>query len=140
MKTYLKALILISSLWFAPLHAHDLVVSRVVSVYDADTFRVDVAGWPHIIGENMPIRVLGVDAPEIRGKCQDEKVKARLAKVFTKEKLSNAKTIELRSIKRGKYFRILADVYVDSESLSFLLIKEGHGRPYNGGKRLGWCK
>ena len=43
-------------------------------------------------------------------------------------------------MQRGKYFRILADVYVDGISLADNLIKAGHARVYDGGKRLGWCK
>lgn len=47
-------------------------------------------------------------------------------------------TIELRNIQRSKYFRILADVYIDGVSLADNLIQSGHARPYDGGKRLGW--
>ncbi len=134
---YLALLLL---LLCAPLQAQNLVVSRVVSIYDADTFRVDINGWPPIIGSNMPIRVLGVDAPEIRGKCADEKAKALEAKAVTVNSLRNAQTIELRNIKRGKYFRLLADIYVDGKSLAALLISSGLARPYDGGKREGWCE
>ncbi len=122
------------------LQAQNLVVSRVVSIYDADTFRVDISGWPPIVGSNMPIRVLGVDAPEIRGKCADEKERAQMAKAVTVNALQNAHTIELRGIKRGKYFRLLAEVYIDGKSLADLLISTGHARPYDGGKRGGWCE
>ena len=116
-----------------------VVVNEVTSIYDADTFRVEIKGYPPIVGERIPIRVLGVDAPEIRGKCKKEKLLARKAKQFTVEKLRNAKVIELRNIKRGKYFRILAQVFVDEKNLGKLLIKAGHARPYDGGARLGWC-
>ena len=53
--------------------------------------------------------------------------------------LRSAKAIELRNIERGKYFRILADVYTDGKSLAEGLIKSGHARAYDGGKREGWC-
>ena len=53
--------------------------------------------------------------------------------------LRSAKVIELRNIQRGKYFRILADVYVDGQNLADGLIRSGHARLYDGGKRLGWC-
>ena len=43
-------------------------------------------------------------------------------------------------MQRGKYFRILADVYIDGKNLADDLIKAGHARSYDGGKRLGWCK
>ena len=115
-------------------------VSEVTSIYDADTFRVNISGYPPIIGERMPIRVLGVVAPEIRGKCESEKIKAREAKQFTVQALRSAKTIELRNMQRGRYFRILANVYVDGKNLADGLIKAGHARAYDGGKRLVWCK
>lgn len=118
----------------------NITVSEVTSIYDADTFRVNIKGYPSIVGERIPIRVLGVDAPELRGKCESEKIKAREAKQFTVEALRSGKVVELRNIQRGKYFRILADVYIDGKSLADDLIKSGHARVYDGGKRLGWCK
>ena len=116
-----------------------VVVSEVTSIYDADTFRVNIKDWPDIIGERMSIRVLGVDAPEIRGKCKSEKQAARRAKQFSVAKLRSAKKIELRDIQRGKYFRILANVYLDGQSLAEALIQAEHARAYNGGTRAGWC-
>ena len=120
----------------------NVTVSEVTSIYDADTFRVNIKGYPAIVGERVPVRVLGVDAPELRGKCESEKVKARESKQFTVQALRSAKTIELRNMQRGKYFRILADVYVyvDGKNLAGSLIKAGHARVYDGGKRLGWCE
>lgn len=114
-------------------------VAQVVSVYDADTFRVDIAGWPPIIGHNMPVRVSGIDAPEIRGKCDVERDMARAARDLTVALLDRAKKIELRAVRRGKYFRVLAEVWVDGKSLGQQLIKAGLARPYAGGKRQGWC-
>ncbi|MEO9656362.1 thermonuclease family protein [Marinomonas sp.] len=124
-----------------PIHSYSqsVFVERVISVYDADTFRVDINGWPDIIGKNMSIRVNGVDAAEIRGKCESEKVQAKAARDFTRSLLSNSKDIELRDLKRGKYFRLIADVYIDGESLTDKLITSGHARPYEGGHRGGWC-
>ena len=117
----------------------DAVVSSVSSVYDADTFRVNIEGWPDIVGKHMPVRVLGVDAPEIRGKCEAEKLAARSAKQFTVQFLREGSYIELRNIKRGKYFRILAEVFVDGRNLANALIEANLARVYDGGKRQGWC-
>ena len=86
------------------------------------------------------MRIKGVDAPEIRGKCQAEKVAARIAKQFTVEALRSAKVIELKNMEHGKYFRILADVFVDGKNLGDALISASHARLYDGGKRGGWCK
>ncbi len=114
-------------------------VERVVSVYDADTFRVDIHNWPDPIGLNMPIRVKSVDAPEIRGKCANEKAQAKAARDYVRKLLGNADRIELLDIERGKYFRLLARVRVDGKDLARLLVIEGHARPYDGGAREGWC-
>ncbi|MCX4027487.1 thermonuclease family protein [Endozoicomonas sp. SM1973] len=116
------------------------VVKEVTSIYDGDTFRVNIKGWPNIVGERISIRVKGVDTPEIRGQCEKEKKLARKAKQHTVSLLRSAKKIELRNMQRGKYFRILANVYIDGKSLTDSLIKAKLARPYDGGKRQGWCK
>ena len=140
----LKACVLLMCLLSFMLEAagktyNTVVVDEVTSIYDADTFRVNINTWADIIGQGISIRVLGIDAPEIRGKCKAEKQAAQRARLFTVMALTNARRIELRNIKRGKYFRILADVWVDGKRLSLGLIKAGHARVYKGGKRLGWC-
>lgn len=118
-----------------------LHVAAVTSVYDADTFRVNIANVPAVIGERMAIRLAGIDAAEIRGKCEKEKKLAREAKQFTVSLLRGAKTIELQNVKRGKYFRFIADVILDNKiNLSNELIKHGHAVRYDGGKKVkDWC-
>lgn len=118
----------------------NLVVSQVTSIYDGDTFRADIKGLHPLIGSRIGIRVAGIDTPEIRGKCPLEKKLAREAKQFTVAMLRNAKYVELHNVRRGKYFRIVADVMIDGKSLSSSLIKAGHGVPYNGEtKARDWC-
>ena len=117
----------------------NVTVYDIASVYDGDTFKVNIDDWPSIIGENTSIRIKGVDTPELRAQCRAEKTLAQQAKQFTLSSLEQAKTIELRNIERGKYFRLLADVYVDGENLADLLISNGHGYIYDGGKRRSWC-
>ena len=87
----------------------------------------------------MSIRANGFDAPEIKGKCESEKTAARKAKQLTVKTLRNAKVIELKNMRRGKYFRIIADVYADGVSLTKTHLTAGTARPYYGGKRKGWC-
>ena len=50
-----------------------VTVSKVISVYDGDTFRVNIDSLPPLVGKNIPIRLKGVDTPEIQGKCQYER-------------------------------------------------------------------
>ena len=46
--------------------------------------------------------------------------------------LRGAKVIELRNLRRGKFFAILADVILEGESLAPKLIAKGLGVPYYG--------
>jgi endonuclease YncB( thermonuclease family) len=139
----MKWLLIILALFAGNLCAKEygsVTVLEVTSIYDADTFRVNIVGWPPIIGERDPIRLKGVDAPEIKGKCQSEKEAARKAKQYTVQALRSARSIELRNMERGKYFRVLSDVYMDGRNLSDALIEAGYARSYDGGKRMGWCE
>ena len=53
----------------------------------------------------------------------------------------DAERVDLKNIERGKYFRIVADVIVDGESLADILIETGLAVPYDGGtKGKDWCE
>ncbi len=118
-----------------------LNVSSISSIYDGDTFRAIIKDVHPLVGERIGIRVSGVDTPEIRGKCQLEKSLARKAKQFTVNFLRSSNNIELRNVTRGKYFRIVADVYGDGRSLTKALISSGHAVAYDGGKKSkDWCR
>jgi micrococcal nuclease len=142
LKTFIILALCIAPL---PLMAKDVsygnaTVSEVTSIYDGDTFRANIEGFPPIVGEHIPIRISGNDTPELRGKCDKEKQVARLAKQFTVERLRAAKSITLQNIKRGKYFRLIADVYIDGYNLGELLIKHGHAVSYDGGTKPDWSQ
>lgn len=118
----------------------DAVVTKVISVYDGDTFRANIAGLPPIIGENMPIRLGSVDTPEIRDKDPKKKQKAIIARNFVRNLLYNAKSITLKNLRRGKYFRMIADVdFVTSngvkKDLAEELLLHGHAVPYTKAKK-----
>jgi len=115
-----------------------VLVTDIVSVYDGDTFRVNVAHWPAFFSP-MSIRVRGIDTPEMKGQCEREKTLAKKAKEFTKSKLENADRVELHNLGRDKYFRVLADVMIDGKNLTDLLIKKGLGKAYDGGTKSSWC-
>ncbi|MEA2017092.1 MAG: thermonuclease family protein [Campylobacterota bacterium] len=118
-----------------------VLLNEVTSIYDGDTFRANIDSFPSLIGKRMSIRINGIDTPEMRAKCSKEKNLARRAKQFSVSALRGAKVIELRDMKRGKYFRIVADVFVDSKSLGSMLIDKGFAVPYDGGtKTKDWCK
>lgn len=115
---------------------------RFVKNYDADTITVDIPGLHPLIGKSMNIRVKGVDTPEIRTKDKCEKEKGRHAKKLVTNLLKKAKRIDLKNIERGKYFRIVADVFFDDKDLTHYLVKNGLGYPYDGGtkQKVDWCR
>ena len=40
--------------------------------YDGDTIRFDLPKYPPIAGDDIRVRVNGIDTPEIKGKCAKE--------------------------------------------------------------------
>jgi len=111
---------------------------EVVSVYDGDTITVEIKEWPDIIGHRIGVRIKGIDTPEMRDERESVQEKARQAKMFVVEKLRNAKTIKIQNLERDKYFRIDADVFVDGQNLSTLLLSKGLAKKYDGGKKPKW--
>jgi micrococcal nuclease len=100
-------------------------VSRVVSVFDGDTFRCDVDTWPKLFGWKIPVRIAGINCPERKNADPSLQEKAELARRFTDTALTNAKRIILCNVKRGKYFRIIADVEIDGADLGSALLSNG---------------
>jgi micrococcal nuclease len=134
------ALCLCSAPSLAKTQYGSVIVTKVISVYDGDTFRVDIDSLSPIVGKNIPVRLEGVDTPEINGKCQYEKDLAIEARDFVRNKLSKAKEIKLNEIQRGKYFRVVAKVFIDGVSLEKELLDKGLAYKYKGGKKINWCK
>ena len=141
----MKKLLLVFILFLGVLSAQaapeygTVIVSKVISVYDGDTFRVDIDSLSPIVGKNIPIRLNGVDTPEMQGKCQYEKDLAIKARDFVRNKLANAKEIKLTNLQRGKYFRVVANVLLDGVSLEQDLLENELAYKYTGGKKSSWC-
>ena len=118
---------------------HGPIQAEVIRVVDGDTFDVRAQIW---IGQYIETRVRlnGIDTPEIRGKCINEKRSAQNAKAKLESLILN-KTVYLNDIHGGKYAgRVIANAKtVDGIDLSKTLIKSGYARHYDGKTRAGWC-
>ena len=112
---------------------------KYIKNYDGDTIKFDIEQLHPIIGKNISVRVRGVDTPEIKGKCIEEKTLAKKSKIAVKNELENAKKINLKNVGRDKYFRILADVEYDGKNLSSFLINNNFAIPYDGGTKSEQC-
>jgi len=84
--------------------------------------------------------VRGIDAPELRGRCEAERQLARRATAYVRAALASGE-VRLTNISGGKYYgRILADVTtVEGNSIAAALLRNGLARPYKGRKRAPWC-
>ena len=84
------------------------------------------------------IRMYGINAPESRTRDLEEKKKGLAAKARLIEILEGVDNeFILVSHGVGKYGRCLGEIFLDknSDSVNNLLILEGHGTEYYGGKR-----
>ena len=107
----------------------------VASIYDGDTFKINLNCSLAVYCEKVPVRVRGVDTPEIKGKTEREKKLAQKAKEFAKEFLSQ-EPINLSNCSRDKYFRLLCDVKNgQGKDLAQELIKRDLGYSYDGGTK-----
>lgn len=95
---------------------------------------VTVTGYPE-----EKLRIDAVDTPELRGRCPEEKQRARAARDWLRDRVEHADLIAVKTDGREKYGRLLGDLIIDGESVRDGLIAAGHGRPYDGGKRKSWC-
>lgn len=109
----------------------------VASVVDGDTIKVNIPNWPRIIGEQILIRVYGVDCKELGAGGED-------ARDFVRSNIKAGAFVVLRNIRRDKYFRLVSDVGFDCgdfsnpdtcDSLSAILIEKKLAVPYFGGTK-----
>ena len=116
-----------------------LTPDQVVDVYDGDTFKIDLPRMHPLFGDALSIRLFGVDTPEMRGTTEEVKALAMKAQKVTRKALAGARKIELRNPQRGKYFRIVSEVWIDGESLADMLRASGLAKDYDGvGARPKW--
>jgi micrococcal nuclease len=111
----------------------------VEQVLDGDTVAVRARIW---LGQELQVmvRLRGVDAPEIKGRCDAELHQAQQAKEFLQQSIGQRKVF-LRDISEDKYAgRVIADVTDEAgASLSAKLLSAKLARPYEGRRRAGWC-
>ena len=113
--------------------------AKLLRVVDGDTADVMIdLGFD--VWTKARLRFKGVDTWEKRTRNLEEKAKGILASEFTKKHLElNDGKFTIQSYGKGKYGRVLAEIFIDLDgeetSLNKLLIENGHAYIYDGGKK-----
>ena len=114
-----------------------IYVAKLLRVVDGDTAdcMIDL-GFDTWVKARL--RFKGVDTWEKRTRDKAEKAKGIAASAFTESYLKlNDGNFTIQSYGKGKYGRILAEIFIEGEekSLNTLLIENGHAYYYDGGKK-----
>ncbi|MFH1158658.1 MAG: thermonuclease family protein [Pseudomonadota bacterium] len=111
----------------------------VLNVLDGDTVSVRIHVW---IGQNVEtnLRIDGIDAPEMKGKCEKERALAEAARLELAS-LLNDNLIRIYDVRLEKYAgRVLAQAQTTGGiDIRRHMLEKGLVRPYHGEKRQPWC-
>ena len=122
--------------FFYSVYAQDFNDVKYIRNYDGDTLNFDLGDDIPQLFRKMPLRLYGIDTPEIKAKSEIERTKAIEVRDFVTQEMKNAKRIDLLDCSKGKYFRILCNVSYDGKNLTNELLKRKMGYEYFGGKKL----
>jgi len=107
--------------------------ANIVRVYDGDTVWADLDLGFGIWMKNQPIRLRGINTPEVRGENKEAGFAARDRLKELLARVGNRCVIRtVKGDQTGLYGRILGDLLVADENISLnqVLIDEGFAVPY----------
>lgn len=90
----------------------------------------------------IPLRLRGINTPELHGKCEQEKQKAQEALAELQRLVPKGTTIQLFKVGLEKYGRVLAEISTqDGINIGKQMLNAELAHPYFGGHRdpLEWC-
>jgi endonuclease YncB( thermonuclease family) len=116
-----------------------IYLAEVLRIADGDTFEARVQVWPGI-AITTRVRLRGIDTPELKARCPQERVKAEAARAKLASILAEG-SVELSRVGLDKFGgRIDAAASTRSTpDVSAAILQAGLGRRYAGGRREGWC-
>lgn len=133
MKKIILFLMLISKTIFAGEKVYpQIFTAKILSIYDGDTMTVSIDRLPDVFGMEIPIRIYGIDTPEIRS---SKKIEAVIARDFVESMCPIGSKTKLSNIRRDKYFRLDADVNCNGKDVATELLKNNMAKPYFGGTK-----
>jgi len=106
----------------------------ITKVVDGDTVDVDIDLGFGMSYKKQRVRLMGIDTPESRTRDLVEKLFGKASKKHLKELLSEG-NISLRSHDKGKFGRILGELFVNDISINQKMIDDHHAVDYGGGNK-----
>ncbi len=102
-------------------------------VVDGDTIDV-VIDLGFSILHKCRVRLFGIDTPESRTRDLDEKARGKLAKDFLSYCLASSDdhVIKTSVDGKGKFGRVLGEIYCDGKNINLLMIDKHHAVAYKG--------
>ena len=138
-------LFLIQAVLMAVDYKEEIKDFTVVKVRDGDTFIIDIPNIPDVFGNNIAVRIRGIDTPELNDKREEIRkisiqAKEELEKLFNSGDANSGQKpkIVLYNLGRDKYFRLLASVKVGNIDVAEYLIKKGLAKSYDGCVKTSW--
>jgi micrococcal nuclease len=119
---------------------YEYTVTRVV---DGDSVRVAVDWLPEELGNDISIRVIGIDTPEkgSRAQCPAEAALGDRATEFARSVLHPGDVVTVEIVGWDKYGgRIDGRIFINGESFGDMQIAAGLAKPYDGGTKESWCQ
>lgn len=107
----------------------------VIKVYDGDTITIaSKLPYDDSMLYRFSVRLNGIDAPEIKGKTEDEKEAAKVSQKALEELILH-KNVTLENIGTEKYGRVLADVFYNGTNLNKWMLENHYAVEYDGGTK-----
>jgi micrococcal nuclease len=113
--------------------------AQVLRVIDGDTFEARVRIWPGM-DVTTRVRLRGIDAPELRARCEAERAQALAARDALDRLLAQG-DVGVSQVGQDKYGgRVDASVSTaGARDVSEAMLTGGFARAYHGGRRRSWC-
>ena len=114
-------------------YEYNVTIAKVV---DGDTVDVDIDLGFGMVYKKQRVRMLGIDTPESRTRDLVEKKFGKASKKHLKKLLEEAESITLISHDKGKFGRILGEIFVHEDgtkvNVNEQMITDHHAVPYTG--------
>ena len=108
-------------------------VAGPACVTDGDSISINGKRRSRGCQGGVKVRLVGIDAPELKQLCKrsnGEGFQCGLAAASFLLKQVKGKTVECRGTEKDRYKRLLAECFVDGNSLNALMVSEGWALAY----------